>query len=135
LQTIYGEDDFEYYFPNPGNNAPINPTSTISINLKFSNSKVLINTAVYGAGFRGSIYPGWGLWLLYQGNNIVKRQPYCYVSDPSVAFVAGTLSTIGQHSPGIINPTYRLAIQKASVGGTTDIYQYSAYWTIQEIAQ
>lgn len=137
LQTVYGQDGTEYNFPNPGSSAPYNRTSTLSINLKSITSKVLINVSAYGVGFRNTTIPGWGLYL-FPGDtetSIVNRYPYLHMSTSSVAYITGTLSIIAQHTPGILNPIYRLAIQKASLLGTGDVGQYSAYWTIQEIAQ
>lgn len=137
LQTIYGQDNTEYNFPNPGSSAPYNRTSTLSINLKSITSRVLINVSAYGVGFRNTTIPGWGLFL-FPGDtetSIVNRYPYLHMSTSSVTYITGTLSIIAQHTPGIFNPTYRLAIQKASVLGTGDVGQYSSYWTIQEIAQ
>lgn len=136
IQTVYGQDDTEYNFSDPGNTAPYNKTSTLSINLKYASSKVLINVSAYGIGFRNSTVPGWGLFL-FPGNTetfIVNRYPYIHMNTSSVSYITGTLSIIAQHTPGILNPTYRLAIQKASAGGTAAVGQYSAYWTIQEIA-
>ena len=138
IQTVYGQDNTEYNFSDPGTtSAPYNKTSTLSINLKYASSKVLINVSAYGYGFRNSHVPGWGLFL-FPGNtetSMVNRYPYIHMSSTSVTFITGTLSIIAQHSPGILNPTYRLAVQKASAAGTGEVGQYSAYWTIQEIAQ
>ena len=134
IQTVYGQDNTEYLFSNPGStSAPINKTSTLSINLKSASNKVLINVSVYGAGYAGTQYPGWGLWLLYNDNSIVLRQPYHYIGSNYVGYAAGMLSIIAQHTPNVVSPSYRLGIQKASAAGTTDVHQYSAYWTIQEI--
>jgi len=138
LQTIYGQDGTEYNFPDPGSSiAPYNRTSTLSINLKSITSKVLINVSAYGYGFRNTNIPGWGLFL-FPGDtttSIVNRYPYLHMSTTSDSYITGTLSIIALHTPGILNPTYRLAIQKASVAGAGEVGQYSAYWTIQEIAQ
>ena len=141
LQTVYGQDNTQYNFPDPGSEvAPYNRTSTLAINLKSITSKLIINTSVYGVGYRNSVIPGWGLFL-FEGNNIntadnlVSRSPYLHMNTSSVSYITGTLNIIAQHTPGILNPTYRLAIQKASAAGTGEVGQYSAYWTIQEIAQ
>ena len=141
LQIIYGQDNTEYNFPDPGSSiAPYNRTSTLTINLKSITSKLIINTSVYGIGFRNSVIPGWGLFL-FEGNNIntadnlVSRAPYIHMNSSSVGYITGTLNIIAQHTPGVLNPTYRLAVQKASAAGTGEVGQYSAYWTITEIAQ
>lgn len=137
LQTVYGQDNTEYNFPDPGSSiAPYNRTSTLSINLKLITSKVLINVSAYGVGFRNTDIPGWGLFL-FPGDtttSIVNRYPYLHMLTSSVAYVTGTLSIIAQHTPGILNPTYRLAVQKASAARTGEVGQYSSYWTMQEIA-
>jgi hypothetical protein len=137
LQTVYDQDSTEYNFPDPGNNsAPYNRTSTLTINLKSITSKLIINASAYGYGFRNSNIPGWGLFL-FEGSNttsLVRRAPYLHMSSTSVNYITGTLNIIAQHTPGVMNPTYRLAIQKASVAGTGEVGQYSAYWTIMEIA-
>ena len=132
IQTVYGQDSVEYNFPNTVG-APVNKTSTLSINLKSASNKVLINVSVYGYGFKGTSIPGWGLWLLYNDSSIVQRIPFNHMSTSSVTYITGTLSIIAQHTPNVISPTYRLGIQKASVLGTDEVGQYSAYWTLQEI--
>jgi len=136
LQTVYGQDDNQYNFANPGNNvAPINQTSTLSISLKSIASKVIINAVAYGYAYVGTDTPGFGLWLLYDNNSITPKPFYLYTYQGGNTIVSGTISIIGQHTPGVLNPIYKLGFQKASLAGTTNIAQIAAYWTIQEIAQ
>lgn len=135
LQVVYGQDNNEYNFPSPGNTtAPYNYTSSLTINKKLINSKLIIDVSAYGLGYRNTTVPGWGLFLFYEGASIVNRYPYLHMSTSYVDFITGTLNVLAQHTPPVINPTYSLAIQKASAAGTGTIIQYSSYWTITEVA-
>lgn len=136
LQTVYGQDINLYEFNTPGT-APINQTSTINITLKQSNSKLIFNTVAYVLGYRNTDVPGAGSWLLYNGASLLppNTQPYIHAYTTSITYITGTLSIIAEHTPGIINPTYRLGVSKPSLNGTGIIQQRTAYWTVQEIAQ
>ncbi len=137
LQVEYLQDSTTYNFPNPGASVPLNLTSTFSINLKSITSRVHINVSAYGTGFRNTSVPGWGLHLLYGGESMLPagKHPFLYMSSTNVNYIAGTLNIMAQHTPGILNPTYRLAIQKPSLVGAGDLEQQMAYCTIMEIAQ
>jgi hypothetical protein len=139
LQMQYTQDSTEYNFPDPGASVPLNLTSTFSMNLKSVTSRVHINVTAYGVGYRNSTVPGWGLHLLYGGESLLPagKSPFIHMLTPSgsVDFISGTLNIMAQHTPGILNPTYRLAIQKPSLAGTGRVIQQMAYCTITELAQ
>jgi len=137
LQVVYLQDSTTYNFPNPGASVPLNLTSTFSINLKSITSRVHINVSAYGLGYRNTSVPGWGLHLLYGGESMLPagKTPFIHMNSTNVNFITGTLNIMAQHTPGILNPTYRLAIQKPSLMGAGDVEQQMAYCTLMEIAQ
>ena len=138
IQTVFGKDTTYYVFPNPGASfAPINNTSTINFVKRFASSKVLISISAYVGAKVGTIAPGVGLGISYQGVELLtgEERPFLGVNGSSaVASVYTTLTILHEHITSDTNLSYTLNISKNSYAGTGDVFQNSARWIIQEIA-
>jgi hypothetical protein len=138
IQSVFGKDTTYYVFPNPGPTlAPLNTTSTINFVKRFASSKVHISISAYVGGKVGSVGPGVGLGLSYQGVQLLpgEERPYLGVNgSSSVATVYTTLTILHEHITNDTNLSYTLNISKNSFAGTGDVFQNSARWIIQEIA-
>jgi len=136
IQSVYGKDNTNYYFPDPGNSAPINLTSSINFIKKFASSRVQITVTGYVLAYNGTGAPGAGFYLLYNNEPLDNSiTPYLAVNGfNGISSVSTSLNILYEHITNETNLNYRLAITKNSQQGTGNLYQISSYWIIQEIA-
>lgn len=130
IQTVGGGDTTTY----TNNSTTPVTTSSMSITLTNSASKVAVFFWTWAEGTIGSSVPGVDVYLYRGGSALANRtRILCSTSSGQPSSISGGLPMMYLDTPATTSPNYQIALSKTSGAGSSTATQYWAYWVIQEI--
>lgn len=130
IQTVGGTDTTTY---TNDSTSPV-ATTSMSITLTSSSSKVAVFFWVYGVGTIGSTVPGIDIYLWRGGSAIGNRtRILCSTSNGQPSQIGAGMPMMYLDTPATTSPNYQIALAKTSGAGSSTPTQYWSQWIIQEI--